>query len=180
MLSTLAASSIGPALSPASSSNSRRAASSAVSPEFLRAARQRPLAERRRLGAADQQHGIWLEQHDADPNQGRAGYSRSLMACCTLPPSSYIARTSPRNRIGSEKCPSRAAPSWDRCWLPPALLRAGPSGPPARTLKISHQFPGGTADQGDFRDRLVPQVRRRGREAHQRRAEGRGLSRARR
>jgi TRAP-type C4-dicarboxylate transport system substrate-binding protein len=25
---------------------------------------------------------------------------------------------------------------------------------PARTLKISHQFPGGTIDQGDFRDRL--------------------------
>lgn len=23
------------------------------------------------------------------------------------------------------------------------------------TLKISHQFPGGTIDQGDFRDRLV-------------------------
>jgi len=29
-------------------------------------------------------------------------------------------------------------------------LRAAP-----RVLKISHQFPGGTADQGDFRDRLV-------------------------
>src|SRR3954462_15886191 len=25
----------------------------------------------------------------------------------------------------------------------------------ATTLKISHQFPGGTAEQGDFRDRLV-------------------------
>lgn len=36
----------------------------------------------------------------------------------------------------------------------PALL--GASGArAARTLKISHQFPGGTADQGDFRDRLV-------------------------
>src|SRR6516225_2773466 len=25
---------------------------------------------------------------------------------------------------------------------------------PAQTLKISHQFPGGTIDEGDFRDRL--------------------------
>ena len=25
----------------------------------------------------------------------------------------------------------------------------------ATSLKISHQFPGGTIDQGDFRDRLV-------------------------
>src|SRR6476469_10293437 len=25
---------------------------------------------------------------------------------------------------------------------------------PSKTLKISHQFPGGTIDQGDFRDRL--------------------------
>jgi TRAP-type C4-dicarboxylate transport system substrate-binding protein len=32
----------------------------------------------------------------------------------------------------------------------PGLLRAQAP----RTLKISHQFPGGTADQGDFRDRL--------------------------
>ncbi len=32
----------------------------------------------------------------------------------------------------------------------PALLRAQT----ARTLKISHQFPGGTLDKGDFRDRL--------------------------
>jgi TRAP-type C4-dicarboxylate transport system substrate-binding protein len=33
----------------------------------------------------------------------------------------------------------------------PGLLRAQG----VRTLKISHQFPGGTIDQGDFRDRLV-------------------------
>src|SRR4029079_3830713 len=26
-----------------------------------------------------------------------------------------------------------------------------------RTVKISHQFPGGTATEGDFRDRLCPQ-----------------------
>jgi TRAP-type C4-dicarboxylate transport system substrate-binding protein len=32
----------------------------------------------------------------------------------------------------------------------PSILRAQT----ARTLKISHQFPGGTIDQGDFRDRL--------------------------
>ena len=32
----------------------------------------------------------------------------------------------------------------------PSVLRAQT----ARTLKISHQFPGGTIDQGDFRDRL--------------------------
>ena len=35
----------------------------------------------------------------------------------------------------------------------PALLRAS-RGQAAQTLKISHQFPGGTIDQGDFRDRL--------------------------
>src|SRR6185312_9097977 len=32
----------------------------------------------------------------------------------------------------------------------PSVLRAQTP----RTLKISHQFPGGTIDQGDFRDRL--------------------------
>lgn len=32
---------------------------------------------------------------------------------------------------------------------------AGQARAQARTLKISHQFPGGTAEQGDFRDRLV-------------------------
>lgn len=37
----------------------------------------------------------------------------------------------------------------------PALLRATGARAAARTLKISHQFPGGTIDQGDFRDRLV-------------------------
>ncbi|HEY0420394.1 MAG TPA: C4-dicarboxylate ABC transporter, partial [Acetobacteraceae bacterium] len=36
----------------------------------------------------------------------------------------------------------------------PAILRTGAASA-ARTLKISHQFPGGTAEQGDFRDRLV-------------------------
>ncbi len=35
----------------------------------------------------------------------------------------------------------------------PALLNAS-RGQAAQTLKISHQFPGGTIDQGDFRDRL--------------------------
>ena len=38
----------------------------------------------------------------------------------------------------------------------PALLRAGRArAADARVLKISHQFPGGTVEQGDFRDRLV-------------------------
>ena len=37
----------------------------------------------------------------------------------------------------------------------PALLRAPSARAAAHTLKISHQFPGGTAEQGDFRDRLV-------------------------
>lgn len=37
----------------------------------------------------------------------------------------------------------------------PALLGVSGARAAARTLKISHQFPGGTADQGDFRDRLV-------------------------
>jgi TRAP-type C4-dicarboxylate transport system substrate-binding protein len=36
----------------------------------------------------------------------------------------------------------------------PALLRFGPA-QAATTLKISHQFPGGTIDKGDFRDRLT-------------------------
>lgn len=36
----------------------------------------------------------------------------------------------------------------------PAILRAGRASA-AKTLKISHQFPGGTIEQGDFRDRLV-------------------------
>src|SRR5258707_1267957 len=42
------------------------------------------------------------------------------------------------------------------CAVPaPAILRLG-TGPAraAATLKISHQFPGGTVDKGDFRDRL--------------------------
>jgi len=37
----------------------------------------------------------------------------------------------------------------------PTLFRAPSARAAARTLKISHQFPGGTAEQGDFRDRLV-------------------------
>ncbi len=37
----------------------------------------------------------------------------------------------------------------------PALLRATGAQAAARTLKISHQFPGGTLEQGDFRDRLA-------------------------
>src|SRR5260370_40146844 len=37
----------------------------------------------------------------------------------------------------------------------PAILRLGPgTAHAATTLKISHQFPGGTIDKGDFRDRL--------------------------
>src|SRR5258707_6491002 len=37
----------------------------------------------------------------------------------------------------------------------PALLRFGlGTAKAATTLKISHQFPGGTIDKGDFRDRL--------------------------
>ncbi len=37
----------------------------------------------------------------------------------------------------------------------PAILRATGARADARTLKISHQFPGGTIDSGDFRDRLA-------------------------
>ena len=38
----------------------------------------------------------------------------------------------------------------------PALIRAGAArAADAKVLKISHQFPGGTLEQGDFRDRLV-------------------------
>ena len=36
----------------------------------------------------------------------------------------------------------------------PAILRFAPA-QAATTLKISHQFPGGTIDKGDFRDRLT-------------------------
>ncbi|MDJ1159117.1 TRAP transporter substrate-binding protein DctP [Chelatococcus sp. SYSU_G07232] len=36
----------------------------------------------------------------------------------------------------------------------PAVLRFGGSAAAATTLKISHQFPGGSLDEGDFRDRL--------------------------
>src|SRR5712691_5566772 len=38
----------------------------------------------------------------------------------------------------------------------PAFIAATPRGSaaPSQTLKISHQFPGGTIDEGDFRDRL--------------------------
>src|SRR3979490_2079722 len=38
----------------------------------------------------------------------------------------------------------------------PALVPSTRRGPaaPAQTLKISHQFPGGTIDEGDFRDRM--------------------------
>src|ERR1700729_4139348 len=40
----------------------------------------------------------------------------------------------------------------------PAILRLGTgTAHAATTLKISHQFPGGTIDKGDFRDRLVRQ-----------------------
>ena len=37
----------------------------------------------------------------------------------------------------------------------PALLRPRIARADAKVLKISHQFPGGTLEQGDFRDRLV-------------------------
>jgi TRAP-type C4-dicarboxylate transport system substrate-binding protein len=37
----------------------------------------------------------------------------------------------------------------------PAIIASCRSHAAAKTLKISHQFPGGTADEGDFRDRLV-------------------------
>ena len=38
----------------------------------------------------------------------------------------------------------------------PAILRFGTgTAHAATTLKISHQFPGGTVDKGDFRDRLT-------------------------
>jgi TRAP-type C4-dicarboxylate transport system substrate-binding protein len=37
----------------------------------------------------------------------------------------------------------------------PAILKFGGAARAATNLKISHQFPGGTIDEGDFRDRLV-------------------------
>jgi TRAP-type C4-dicarboxylate transport system substrate-binding protein len=37
----------------------------------------------------------------------------------------------------------------------PAILASGGAKAATRTLKISHQFPGGDAEHGDFRDRLV-------------------------
>ena len=50
----------------------------------------------------------------------------------------------------------------------PAILRFG-TAHAATTLKISHQFPGGTIDKGDFRDRLCRDVRRRSRQTLRRR-----------
>ncbi len=54
----------------------------------------------------------------------------------------------------------------------PALIAATRMGSaaPVQTLKISHQFPGGTIDEGDFRDRLCRKFAARTRKAHQRRA----------
>src|SRR5271154_6642852 len=37
----------------------------------------------------------------------------------------------------------------------PLTLAASRASAQATTLKVSHQFPGGTIDQGDFRDRLT-------------------------
>ncbi len=51
-----------------------------------------------------------------------------------------------RSAVGSLVAGALAAPMV----LTPRAARAA-----ARTLKISHQFPGGTIEQGDFRDRLV-------------------------
>lgn len=42
----------------------------------------------------------------------------------------------------------------------PAIITAGGARAATRTLKISHQFPGGTLTEGDFRDRLVRQFAR--------------------
>jgi TRAP-type transport system periplasmic protein len=36
----------------------------------------------------------------------------------------------------------------------PAVIAVGRMAGAAQTLKISHQFPGGTLEEGDFRDRL--------------------------
>ena len=36
----------------------------------------------------------------------------------------------------------------------PAILSLGSRAQAATTLKLSHQFPGGTIDEGDFRDRM--------------------------
>ena len=58
-------------------------------------------------------------------------------------------------------------------------LPALPALAATKTLKISHQFPGGTIDQGDFRDRLARKLRGRGDEADEWRAGLRDLSRAR-
>ncbi len=49
----------------------------------------------------------------------------------------------------------------------PAILRAGRARAAAKTLKISHQFPGGTAETGDFRDRLVRRFAASSGKAHQ-------------
>jgi len=38
----------------------------------------------------------------------------------------------------------------------------------AKVIKISHQFPGGSIDSGDFRDRLTRKFAAEGREAHAR------------
>src|ERR1700709_951793 len=68
--------------------------------------------------------------------------------------------TWPSVDVISCSAPSRRPPSSPRLGSPPhppppviASARLG-SAAPAQMLKISHQFPGGTIDEGDFRDRV--------------------------
>ncbi len=63
---------------------------------------------------------------------------------------------------------------------PLALLGGRAAAAEPVNLKISHQLPGGSATEGDFRDRLCRGLCGRGRKAHGRRAQVHRLSRARR
>ena len=83
-------------------------------------------------------------------------------------------KTSQPGHKGTKCQPSSALKS---AIAAPALIAAGRlnSASAAVTLKISHQFPGGTLEEGDFRDRMC-QNRGRTREAHQRRHHRAGLS----
>jgi len=89
------------------------------------------------------------------PEYGR-GNILSTLGCVLAPGSSPAYRLAKLNNAFVEAIVSitRRA-TLGSLLAAPTLFRAPSARAAARTLKISHQFPGGTAEQGDFRDRLV-------------------------
>jgi len=92
---------------------------------------------------------------DHAPEYGR-GNILSTLGCVLAPGSSPAYRLAKLNNAFVEAIVSitRRA-TLGSLLAAPMLFRAPSARAAARTLKISHQFPGGTAEQGDFRDRLV-------------------------